>query len=284
VVTDNSGGKAWAGVLDDPIGGRTTRPRTSGITFLSVKGLGLAGTRDLIDVAAEYVDRVKLAFGTTVMLSERFVREQISLFRAADIDVNPGGTSSEIALYQGRYPQFLERARDLGFTTIEVSDGTVWMDDDTRERMIKSAQDAGFKVVSEVGKKDPALNLSVPEAIRAIERDLRYGASYVTIEARASAKGVGVFDAQGRVKGDDVDQIASAVDPNLLIWEAPSSDGQSFFIQRFGVNVNLGNIAPIDIIPVEGLRRGLRGDTLRVAPGVQVGPPVRDTAVPVRRA
>jgi phosphosulfolactate synthase len=275
-VTDTNGQKAWAGVLDDPIGGRTERPRTSGITFLSVKGLGLAGTRDLIDVAAEYIDRVKLAFGTTVMLSERLVREQIGLFRAAEIDVNPGGTSGEIALYQGRYPAFLERARDLGFTTIEVSDGTIWMDDDTRERAIKSALDAGLKVVSEVGKKDPALSLSVSEAIRQIHHDLQCGVSHVTIEARASAKGVGVFDEQGRVKGDDVEQIASAVDPDLLIWEAPSAEGQLFFIRRFGPNVNLGNIAPTDIIPVEGLRRGLRGDTLREAPGVQVGPPARD--------
>ncbi len=255
--------KAWAGILDDPIGGRTAKPRTSGISFLSVKGLGLAGTRDLIEVAADYVDRVKLAFGTTLMLDERFLREKIRLLREADIDVNPGGTSGEIALYQDRYPEYLGRARELGFTTIEVSDGTVTMDDRTREWMIKSALDAGFKVVSEVGKKDPSLTLPVVEAIHQIERDLGHGASYVTIEARASAKSVGVFDADGKVKAGDVEQIAAAVDPDLLIWEAPTAEGQLFFVKRFGVNVNLGNIAPMDIIPVEGLRRGLRADTFR---------------------
>jgi phosphosulfolactate synthase len=256
--------KAWEGVLQDPLPGRTTRPRRRGITFLSAKGLGLAGTRDLIEVAADYVDRVKLAFGTTLLYDEAFLREQIRLLRAADIEVNPGGTCGEIALHQGRYGQFLARARDLGFTTIEVSDGTIPVDDVARERMVKEALDTGFNVVTEVGKKDPELTPSVSEMIRQIERDLAFGAASVTIESRQSAKGVGVFDKDGRVKGDDVEQLAAAVDPPLLIWEAPTTEAQLFFIRRFGPNVNLGNIAPTDIIPLEGLRRGLRGDTFRM--------------------
>jgi phosphosulfolactate synthase len=256
--------KAWEGVLDDPLPGRTNRPRRRGITFISAKGLGLAGTRDLIEVAADYIDRVKLAFGTTLLYDEAFLREQIRLLRAAEIEVNPGGTCGEIALHQGRFPRFLARARDLGFTTIEISDGTIPVDDATREYMVKDTLAAGFNVVTEVGKKDPELTPSVPEMIRQIERDLAYGAASVTIESRQSAKGVGVFDKDGKVKGDDVEQIASAVDPSLLIWEAPTTEGQLFFISRFGPNVNLGNIAPTDIIPLEGLRRGLRGDTFRM--------------------
>jgi phosphosulfolactate synthase len=256
--------KAWDGVLADPLPGRTSKPRSRGITFLSVKGLGLAGTRDLIEVAADYVDRVKLAFGTTLLYDADFLREQIRLLRAADMEVNPGGTSGEIAVHQGRYPEFLARARDLGFTTIEVSDGTIAVDDAGRERMIKDALAAGFRVVSEVGKKDPAQNLSMGETIRQIRRDLDFGVSSVTIESRQSARGVGVFDADGKVKGGDVEEIAAAVDPTRLIWEAPGAEAQLFFIQRFGPNVNLGNIAPTDIIPLEGLRRGLRGDTFRM--------------------
>jgi phosphosulfolactate synthase len=259
-----TGTRAWDGILTDPLPGRTEKPREQGITFVSAKGLGLAGTRDLIEVAADYIDRVKLAFGTTILLETGFLTEQIRLFRAADIEVNPGGTCAEIAWLQGRYGPFLERARALGFSTIEVSDGTIAVDDGARERMIKQALEANFKVVSEVGKKDAALNLSLAETIRQIERDLRHGVSHVTIESRQSAKGVGVFDEAGKVKGDDVDRIAEAVDPRRLIWEAPSTEGQLFFIRRFGSNVNLGNIAPTDIIPCEGLRRGLRGDTLRL--------------------
>lgn len=256
--------KAWEGILDYPLPGRTSKPRDYGITFLSVKGFGISGIKDLIAAAGDYIDRVKLAFGTTMLYDEEFLREKIRLLRSADIDVNPGGTCGEIALHQGKYDQFLAYCRDLGFSTVEVSDGTVAMDDSTREKLIKSALDAGFKVVSEVGKKDMELNLSVAETIRQIERDLRYGVSKVTVESRGSGKGIGVYDEKGEVKGDDVEQIITSIDPQHLIWEAPNKEGQEYFIKRLGINVNLGNIKPEDIIPVEGLRRGLRGDTFRL--------------------
>lgn len=259
----SAGKKAWEGVLAPPLGGRTRKPRQTGITFCSAKGLGLHVTRDLIEVAGDFIDRVKLAFGTTLLLDEGLLREQIACFREADIEVNPGGTCGEIALFQGAYPAFLRRARDLGFTTIEVSDGTLRMDDATRERCVKSALDAGFKVISEVGNKDPARGLSVRETIRQMQRDLRLGVSKVVVEARASAQGIGVFDAQGRVKSDDVDRITAEVNVDDLIWEAPTKAGQEFFIARFGNNVNLGNISPYEIVETEGLRQGLRGDTFR---------------------
>lgn len=258
------GKKAWEGILDYPLPGRTNKPREDGITFLSIKGFGPSGLRDLVAVAADYIDRVKLSFGTTLLYDEELLREKIAILRAADIEVNPGGTCAEIAIYQGRYDRFLAHGRDLGFTTIEVSDGTITMDDGMREKAIKKALDAGFKVVSEVGKKDVELNLPVPEMIRQIERDLKFGVSKVTVESRGSARGIGVYDEEGQVKGDDVDQIISAVDPSRLIWEAPNKEGQEYFIKRLGINVNLGNIKPEDIIPLEGLRRGLRGDTFRL--------------------
>lgn len=256
--------KAWEGVLDYPLPGRTNKPRETGITFVSLKGIGINGIDDLVRVAADYVDRVKLAFGTTLLFDEELLREKISLCRAAGIEVNPGGTCAEIAVFQGRYDRFLNHAQELGFTTIEVSDGTITMDDSARERLIKQTLDAGFKVVSEVGKKDTDLNLTIAETIRQIERDLRFGVSKVTVESRGSAKGIGVYDDKGKVKTSDVDEITAAVDPRHLIWEAPNTDGQEFFIKRFGNNVNLGNIRPDDIIPLEGLRRGLRGDTFRL--------------------
>lgn len=256
--------RAWDGVLDFPLGGRTEKPREDGITFVSLKGFGIAGINDLVRVAADYIDRVKLAFGTTLLYDEELLREKISILRGANIEVNPGGTCAEIAVYQGKYDQFLTYARDVGFTTIEVSDGTITMDDATREQIIKKTLDAGFKVVSEVGKKDTELNLPLGEMIRQIHRDLEYGVSKVTVESRGSAKGIGVFDEKGKVKGDDVDQILSAVEARRLIWEAPEKDGQEYFIKRIGNNVNLGNIKPEDIIPLEGLRRGLRGDTFRL--------------------
>lgn len=256
--------KAWDGVLEPPIGGRTRKPRSTGITFLSAKGLGPAAIGDLVRVAADYVDRVKLAFGTTLLYDEDLLREKIGLFRAAAIDVSPGGTSLEIAIFQDKLSPFLTRAQDLGFTTIEVSDGTIRMDDATRERAVKLALEAGFDVVSEVGKKDPDQALSLDEVVRQVERDLRFGVSKVVIEARGSGRGIGMFDASGEVKAPDVEFLAARVDVERLIWEAPNQNGQEFFIKRFGSNVNLGNIRPDDIIPVEGLRQGLRGDTFRL--------------------
>jgi len=256
--------KAWEGILDYPLPGRTEKPRDVGITFLSMKGFGVNAIKDLIAVASDYIDRVKLSFGTTLLYDEDLLREKIHLLRSANIDVNPGGTCGEIAIYQGKFDQFLAHAADLGFTTIEISDGTINMDDVMRERVIKKALDAGFKVVSEVGKKDIKLNLPVSEMIRQIQRDLQYGVSKVTVESRGSGKGIGVYDEKGEVKGDDVDQIISAVDARHLIWEAPNKEGQEYFIKRLGINVNLGNIKPEDIIPLEGLRRGLRGDTFRL--------------------
>jgi phosphosulfolactate synthase len=139
------------------------------------------------------------------------------------------------------------------------------MDDATRKRAIKQALDAGLKVVSEVGKKDTAQQLALDEAIRQIERDLGYGVSKVTIEARASAKGIGVYDTEGRVKDDDVSRIAASTAAAMLIWEAPTQAAQEYFIKRFGNNVNLGNVQPDEIIALASLRNGLRGDTFRLA-------------------
>lgn len=255
---------AWDGILDYPLGGRTEKPRQDGITFISLKGFGISGLEDLVRVAAGYIDRIKLAFGTTLLYDEELLREKIAIMRAADIEVNPGGTCAEIAIYQGKYERFLSHAKELGFTTIEVSDGTIDMTDAERERIIKQTLDSGLKVVSEVGKKDTELNLAITEAVRQIKRDLSFGVSKVTIESRGSARGIGVYDERGKVKGDDVDLILSEVDGRSLIWEAPEKDGQEYFIRRLGNNVNLGNIKPEDIIPLEGLRRGLRGDTFRM--------------------
>lgn len=256
--------KGWEGILEYPLGGRTEKPRQDGITFVSLKGYGIQGVKDLVRDAADYIDRVKLAFGTTLLYDDDLLREKIAILRAADIDVNPGGTCGEIAIYQGKYAQFLSHAKELGFSTIEVSDGTINVDDSQREKIVKMALDSGLKVVSEVGKKDLQLNLAITEAIRQIKRDLSFGVSKVTVESRGSARGIGVYDEKGKVKGDDVELILSEVDGRSLIWEAPEKDGQEYFIKRLGNNVNLGNIKPEDIIPLEGLRRGLRGDTFRM--------------------
>lgn len=258
--------RAWEGVFDMPIQGRSQKPRNTGYTMLIDKGLGLAGTKDLIDTAGDVVDDVKLTFGTSAFYDGDLLRQKSDMLRAADIEIMPGGTFLEVAVWQHRYPEFLQRAKELRFTMIEVSDGTIEMPADLRTDCIKRALDEGFGVISEVGKKDPNEKIATALMHEEIAADLEAGAFKVIVEARAAGKGVGIFDKDGKVKDDEVDDIISGVkDPDTLIWEAPIKNQQQHLILRFGPNANLGNIPPDDILALEALRQGLRGDTLKRA-------------------
>lgn len=264
-MQNGTGKMAWEGIIKDPMAGRTTaKPRKIGKTIISDLGYSLGEVKEFLANAGVYIDRAKLAFGTTVIYSEDYLKQKIALYREAAVTVNPGGTCAEIAIFQGVYDPFLEKAKEMGFAAIEISDGTIHMDDNLRKSVISKAIEAGFEVVSEVGKKDERDQLILTETIRQIKRDIDLGVSTVTVEARGSAKGIGVFGADGKVKVDDVDSIFKAgISAESLTWEAPSKSGQEFFITYIGNNVNLANVRYFDVIALEGLRRGLRGDTLR---------------------
>lgn len=258
--------KAWEGTFCMPISGRSNRPRKTGYTMLIDKGLGLNATKDLIAMAADYIDVVKFTFGTSAFYDKEIIEEKISLLKKANIDVMPGGTFLEVAVWQGTYDKYLKRAKELGFSAIEASDGTIEMDLKAREKVIKQALDAGFKIISEVGKKKPEEKPALSLMHQEIEEDLKNGAFKVIVEARAAGKGVGIYDEKGNVKVSEIDDIlAGGVDVNDLIWEAPIKNQQQYLILRFGVNVNLGNIPSNDILALEALRQGLRGDTLKKA-------------------
>ena len=165
-----------------------------------------------------------------------------------------------------RYPQYLRRCQDLGFNAIEISDGTIEFDMKTRKDCIKRAVDMGFLVLTEVGKKDANEKVSAALMHEEIASDLACGAAKVIVEAREAGKGVGIYDASGNVKTDEIDAIIAGVDdPTVLEWEAPIKNQQQHLILRFGSNVNLGNVPPEDILALEALRCGLRGDTLKKA-------------------
>jgi len=255
--------RTWGSLLSDPIPGRGVKPRDTGWTVISDHGLSINEAKDLCDMAGEYIERVKFPFATTVVLKERIVREKLSIYTSNSMEANLGGTCTEIAMYQGVYTRFLDRALDLGFTAIEISDGTIDMSDDARRQAVEMASRKGFKVYTEVGKKDVDKQLPLAEMIRQVKRDVSYDIVGVTIESRGSASGIGVYEKDGSVKVDDVDAIVSAVDPRKLIWEAPTKSGQEFFITYLGNNVNLANVRPAEVISCECLRRGLRSDTLR---------------------
>jgi len=254
---------AWGDAIHCYLGPRTSKPRRAGITAVIDKGLGLHGTEDLVEMAGHVIDHVKFGFGTTATVDAAALRRKIARLVEAEILVYPGGTLLEGAWAAGRLAAFVARARELGFTGVEVSDGTVEMPASARAEAIRRAQDAGLHVVTEVGRKDPDRQPSPEEMSERLLADLELGADFVTIEARESGRGTGVFDASGGVVESKVDALVGPVaDPLRILWEAPIQGQQSYLIMRFGPNVNLANIPTPDILAVEALRRGLRFETL----------------------
>jgi phosphosulfolactate synthase len=258
--------KAWEGVSEMPVSGRSSKPRTTGLTMVIDKGIGMNQVRDLVQTSGEYIDIIKLTFGTSAFYDREFLLEKNQLLAAADIDVMPGGTFLEVALWKGAYEKYLEKAKELGFSTIEISDGTIAIDHITRKDIIRQALKMDFKVITEVGKKDPKEALPIALVQQLIREDLECGAFKVIIEAREAGKGVGIFDQSGKIKQDEVANIIAGVeDADKLVWEAPIKNQQQELIIKFGNNVNLGNIPADEVLALEALRQGLRGDTLKRA-------------------
>ncbi len=258
--------KAWEGVVTMPVEGRSGKPRSNGLTMVIDKHMGPNRLQDLIQIAGEYIDVVKLTFGTSAFYSGDLLREKNRMLNQAGIDVMPGGTFCEVAVWQGRLEAYLSRAKELEFSAIEISDGTIEMDLDTRKATIEKALESGFKVFTEVGKKDPTEALPLEETHRLIREDAASGSFMVIIEAREAGKGVGIFDKDGKIKQDDMEGIIAGVDDlDRIMWEAPIKNQQQALIMRCGTNVNLGNVPPDELLALEALRQGVRGDTLKQA-------------------
>ncbi len=256
--------RAWDHAVSALESKRSQKPRMNGLTMIIDKGLALLETRGLLEVSADYIDYWKIAFGSSVLYPTSLLREKISLIRAHGIHVYPGGTLFELAAYQGQLREFYQRAKDLGFTAVEVSEGTVDLPATLRKAYIKRSIEEGFNVLSEVGKKDSQIIMEPDFAIEQIASDLETGSYKVIIEGRDSGKGVGIFSDSGDVKVDLLDAILNGVvDLNDLIIEAPQTSQQNYLLTKLGANVNLGNIQPEDVTTLESTRMGLRGDTLR---------------------
>lgn len=258
--------KAWDGVFTFPVKERVAKPRAVGWTMVIDKGLGLHQTADLMAAAADALDVVKLTFGTSAFFEAALLKRKVGLVTAAGCYCMPGGTFQEVCVWQGTFDRYLARAEALGFNAIEISDGTIAMDARTREVVVRKAVRAGFRVITEVGKKDPGEALTTRTMADEAERDLACGAFMILVEAREAGRGVGVMDAHGVPLDAEIDALVAGVkDPSRLIWEAPLAAQQRHFILRFGPNVSLGNVAPEDVLALEALRCGLRGDTLKRA-------------------
>lgn len=255
---------AWEDIIHMPLSSRIKKPRVNGLTMVMDKGLGLRDTLEMLSVSAEFIDYVKLAFGTPALYGSELLKSKIKAVRKHDIHVYPGGTFLEIAVIQNKVDVFLGRAQELGFSAIEVSDGTISMSPDLRYKIIKEAASMGFHVLTEVGKKDPGSNIRIREMVEQVKTDLEAGANKVILEARESGKNIGVFDTKGEILKDRFGEIISGIyELTRLIWEAPLKNQQQELILKFGPNVNLGNIAPSEVLALEALRVGLRSDTLK---------------------
>lgn len=265
-MKENKIHNGWELDFSFPLGERTIKPRTNGITMIIDKGMGPRETRDLLEMGAQYIDFWKLAFGTSALYNPLFLKQKIEMINSYGIKVYPGGTFAEIAITQGKFALFLERAKELGFSAIEISDGTIRLAPGERSRAIQTARKMGFQVLAEVGKKDAGGAFNPEPAAEQVNRDLDDGAFKVILEARESGKNVTIYTEQGHIKQEKLTKLLRQIpDPNKLIWEAPLKTQQIEFITMFGSNVNLGNIQGIDVISLESMRRGLRSDTFRLS-------------------
>ena len=236
---------------------RAAKPRSTGITHVLDRGIPLGQSADLLGMNGSYVDVWKLGWGISYL--DPNVTAKLELLARHRVLASPGGTLLEIAWAQGRAQEFLDWARDCEFPCVEVSAGTVPMDEAAKQDLIAEAA-RHFIVLAEVGLKDPGACLTPGQWAQAVARDLQAGATWVLAEGRASGT-VGIYDRSGAVRQDVVAALVSVAGPDSLVFEAPREDQQAWFVRHFGPDVNLANVHPADALGLETLRLSLRADT-----------------------
>jgi len=229
--------------------------RHVGLTHVIDKGLGPRAWEDIIEVAGEHISIVKLGWGTAYVTGN--LERKLEVLR--DKPVVIGGTFFEVCYVKDRLHDYKEWLQQLGLTHVEISDGTIEI---PRERKLELISDFArdFTVLSEVGSKDSSVEYTVAEWTTWLNEELAAGAWKVITEAREGGT-AGIFDSSGGMRTELIGEIANVVGPANIVFEAPSKSAQAWFVKRFGPSVNLGNIPPEEVIPLETLRLGLRGDT-----------------------
>lgn len=256
---------AWSDIITLPLGRRRKKPREKGLTMVIDKGLGLKETKDLLEVSADYIDFLKLGFGTAAFYDKDILKEKIALAHSYDVEIYPGGTFLEVAFFQKRAKAFLDRVKELGFRVVEISDGTIKLTQQERKNLIEMAHERGLRVLTEVGKKDKKAKVSIDYLFEQAQKDLEWGAYKVIMEGRESGKGIGLYDNEGKLIENKLNQFLNKMhNEDKIIWEAPLKDQQLNFIIKLGTDVNMGNIAYNEVLALEALRTGLRGDTLEL--------------------
>ena len=237
---------------------RDPKPRTGeGITMVMDKGMSLREVEDFLSVSFDYIDIVKLGFGTSFVTPR--LQEKLDLYRSAGIPVYFGGTLLEAFVVRNRFEDYLRLLDKYKMTHAEMSDGSIEMNHDEKCEYIRNLC-KHVTVLSEVGSKDAEKIIPPYKWIDMMQKEQQAGAWKLIAEARESGN-VGVFRSTGEVRSGLVEEIIWKIPKENIIWEAPQKSQQVWFIQMYGSNINLGNIAPNEVIPLETLRLGLRGDT-----------------------
>jgi phosphosulfolactate synthase len=237
---------------------RSAKPRSTGLTHVLDRGMSLRQVDDLVEVAGDCVDIVKLGWGTALATGN--LLPKLERLKAHGIPVVLGGTLTELAIRQQRVDGLIAWLHELGLEHVEVSDGTISLDPEEKRGLVRRLAKE-FTVLSEVGSKDAEEIMAPYRWVEQIEAELEAGAWKVIAEARESGT-AGIYRHDGEVRSGLIDEICHAVDPDRLLFEAPQKDQQVFFLRRLGAEANLGNIAPDEVLSLETLRLGLRSDTM----------------------
>ena len=239
---------------------RNIKPRDHGITMIMDKGLSLREAEDMVSGAGPHIDIVKLGFGTAYVTPN--LREKIEMYQAAGLPVYFGGTLFEAFLVRDQFNDYISLLKDYKIDYMEVSDGSITIPHAEKCGYIEKMTKYGT-VLSEVGSKDAAHIIPPYKWIELMRAELEAGSTYVIAEAREAGT-VGIYRGTGDVREGLVQEILTQIPEEKIIWEAPQKAQQLYFIELIGCNVNLGNIAPSEIIALEAMRIGLRGDTFEL--------------------
>ena len=236
---------------------RTQKPRVNGLTMVMDKGLSVREVEDFLEVAGDHSDIIKLGWATSYVTPN--LERKLKVYKDAGIPVYFGGTLFEAFIIRNQFDDYRRILDKYGMELAEVSDGSIEIAHEEKCDYIRKLSEQ-VTVISEVGSKDAAKILAPYKWINLMQAEIEAGAWKVIAEAR-EAGNVGIFRDSGEVRQGLIDEILTQIPAESIIWEAPQKAQQVWFIKLIGTNINLGNIAPADVIPVENLRLGLRSDT-----------------------
>lgn len=239
---------------------RIKKPRVSGITMVMDKGLSVNEAKNFLSVSHPHVDIIKLGFGTSFVTPN--LREKLEVYKSYDLPIYFGGTLFEAFVIRNQYEDYIAVCKEFGIDYMEVSDGSITIPHAEKCGYIEKLTKYGT-VLSEVGSKDAEHIIPPYKWIELMKAELDAGASYVIAEAR-EAGNVGIYRGSGEVREGLVQEILTQIPGDKIIWEAPQKAQQLYFIELLGCNVNLGNIAPNELLALEAMRIGLRGDTFNL--------------------